>query len=76
MYLTIEQTAEYLHLSIDDIHRLIRERQIRYVVVDEELLIYREQFALFLRAREDYWRKVAEELAQPLPEDPDIKDED
>lgn len=76
MYLTIEETAEYLELPIADIERLIREKQIRTVFDGEELLIYKEQFNLYLKAIEQYKMDLAQYLSEPLPVDIDIKDED
>lgn len=76
MYLTIEQTADYLNLSVNEIIRLIRERQIRTLTVDDEILIYREQFNLFLREMEKKKYERDEYLQTPIPEDPDVKDED
>lgn len=76
MYLTIDQTAEYLDLPVYEINRLIRENQIRIVTVDEEILIYQEQFNLFLKEMEKKKRERDEFLSTPIPEDPDIKDED
>ena len=76
MYLTIEETAEYLDLSITDITRLIREKQIRTLSDGETILIYKEQFNLYLREIEKYKREVQEYLNEPIPEDIDIKDED
>lgn len=76
MYLTIEQTAEYLDLPVSEIIRLMREKQIRYLKVDEEIFIYREQFNLFLEEIKKQKQARDEYLETPLPEDPDIKDED
>ncbi|AQS52482.1 hypothetical protein BW727_100072 [Jeotgalibaca dankookensis] len=76
MYLTIDQTAEYLNLPVHEIQRLIRENQIRIVTVDDEILIYQEQFNLFLKEMEKKKRERDEFLSTPIPEDPDIKDED
>lgn len=76
MYLTIEQTAEYLNLPVNEIIRLIREQQIRTLVVEDEVLIYQEQFNLFLREIEKKKRERDEYYQMPIPEDPDVKDED
>ena len=76
MYLTIEQTAEYLNLPVNEIIRLIREQQIRTLVVDDEVLIYQQQFNLFLREIEKKKRERDEYYQTPIPEDPDVKDED
>lgn len=76
MYLTIEETAEYLNLSISDIERLIREKQIRTLSDGETLLIYKEQFNLFIKEMEKAKKELEDYLAEPIPEDIDIKDED
>lgn len=76
MYLTIEQTADYLDLDISEITRFIYEKQIRYVTIDSEVLINKEQFNFFLKQREKYMKELEEFLQTPLPEDIDIKDED
>lgn len=76
MYLTIGQTAEYLDLDISEITRFIFEKQIRYITVDGEILINKEQFNFFLKQREKYIKELEEFLQTPLPEDIDIKDED
>lgn len=76
MYLTIEQTADYLNLSVNEIIRLIREQQIRTLIVDDEVLIYREQFNLFLKEMEKKKRERDDYFQTPIPEDPDVKDED
>ena len=76
MYLTLVETAEYIDLPVHEIERLIREGQIRTIRYEEEILINRDQFNLFLREREKYKREVTEYLQEPIPEDIDIKDED
>lgn len=76
MYLTIEETAEYLELSTIDIMRLIREKQIRILSDGENTLIYKEQFNLYLREIEKYKKELQDYLNEPIPEDIDIKDED
>ncbi|SIO15993.1 DNA binding domain-containing protein, excisionase family [Carnobacterium alterfunditum] len=76
MYLTIEETADYLELSITDIMRLIREKQIRTLSDGETILIYKEQFNLYLREIEKYKKELQDYLDEPIPEDIDIKDED
>lgn len=76
MYLTIEQTADYLNLSVNEIIRLIREQQIRTLIVDDEVLIYREQFNLFLKEMEKKKRERDDYFQTPIPEDLDVKDED
>ena len=76
MYLTVEQTAEYLDVSVGEIYRLIRENQVRYLDVDGEVMLYQEQFNLFLKERERQLAAYEEYLNTPIPEDKDIKDED
>ena len=76
MYLTIEETAEYLNLPISDIEHLIREKQIRTLSDGETLLIYKEQFNLFIKEMEKAKKELEDYLAEPIPEDIDIKDED
>lgn len=76
MYLTIEETAEYLNLPISDIERLIREKQIRTLSDGETLLIYKEQFNLFIKEMEKAKKELEDYLTEPIPEDIDIKDED
>ncbi|APZ49984.1 hypothetical protein BW721_10315 [Jeotgalibaca sp. PTS2502] len=76
MYLTIQETADYLDLPISEIHRLIREKQIRVLRLEDEIMIYREQFNLFLTEREKEKATLEDYLNTPVPEDIDIKDED
>lgn len=76
LYLTIEETAEYLELPISEIHRLIREKQVRFVRVEDEILLYKEQFNLFINERQKQKFALEEYLNTPVPEDIDIKDED
>lgn len=42
MYLTIEKTAEYLNVPVSEVYRLIREKQVRTIQVDDELLLNKE----------------------------------
>lgn len=76
MYLTVAETADYLNVSTADIHRLIREKQIRTVSDGENILIYKEQFNLFIKELEKYKKELQDYLNEPIPEDIDIKNED
>ncbi|MBS4762419.1 hypothetical protein KG089_06875 [Carnobacteriaceae bacterium zg-ZUI252] len=76
MYLTIEQTAEFLEIEINEVVRLVRERQIRFHIVDDEVLINQSQFTLFLKYREKALKEYQDYLDTPIPIDIDIKDED
>ncbi|MGG5252351.1 excisionase family DNA-binding protein [Neobacillus sp. SM06] len=77
MYLSIEETAEYLSVSVPYVESLILQGKIR-VVRDGEgnVLVNKEQFNNHFQQLEKY-RKAVEEIAnEPIPEDMDVKDED
>ncbi|MBP1930924.1 excisionase family DNA-binding protein [Ammoniphilus resinae] len=77
MYLTIEETAEYLSVSVPYVESLILQGKIRVLHDGEgEVLIYKDQFNTHLEQLEKYKRLVEELANEPIPEDPDIKDED
>lgn len=76
MYLSVEETADYLQVDLATVLRLIREKQIRTVRIDDELLINDQQFKLFLEQREKELEAYQRYLEEPIPEDVDIKDED
>lgn len=76
IYLTVEETAEYLEVSVSEIYRLIREKQVRFLTIDDEIMLYHEQFNLFIKERERQLLAYQEYLNTPIPEDKDIKDED
>ncbi|CRK82002.1 excisionase family DNA-binding protein [Neobacillus massiliamazoniensis] len=77
MYLTVEETADYLSVSVPYVESLILQGKIRVLRDgDGEVLIYKDQFKTHFEQLEKY-RKLVEELAnEPVPEDVDIKDED
>ena len=76
MYLTLEETADYLDIKISEVYRLIREKQIRTVSDGENLLVNKEQFNLYLKSLEVYKAEMLDYLNELPPEDNDIKDED
>ena len=76
MYLTLEETADYLDIKISEVYRLIREKQIRTVSDGENLLVNKEQFNLYLKSLEVYKAEMLDYLNELPPEDSDIKDED
>jgi len=76
MYLTIEETAEYLSLDVSYIKQLIQAKKIRAVHDGEQFLIYKEQFNNHLDQVEKMKKMIADYYNEPIPEDPDIKDED
>jgi excisionase family DNA binding protein len=77
MYLTVEETAEYLSVSVPYVESLILQGKIRVLHDSEgEVLIYKDQFKTHFKQLEKY-KQLVEELAnEPIPEDKDIKDED
>lgn len=77
MYLTIDETAEYLSVSVSYVESLILQGKIRVLRdTDGEVLIYKDQFKTHFEQLEKY-KKLVEELAnEPIPEDLDVKDED
>lgn len=76
MFLTIDKTAEYLEIEVSEVMRLIYEKQIKYISVENEILINKNQFDLFLKYREKMLKDLDEYLNTPIPEDINIKDED
>ncbi|WP_307329751.1 excisionase family DNA-binding protein [Evansella vedderi] len=76
MYLTIKETAEFLEVSEEYIETLIHQRKIRAVHNGEQFLINKEQFNTHVDQMEKYRELVQEILNEPIPEDPDVKDED
>ncbi|MFF2876174.1 excisionase family DNA-binding protein [Gottfriedia sp. NPDC057991] len=76
MYLTIKETAEYLDLEESYINQLIQERKIRAVHDGEQYLIYKEQFNNHLEQMVKAKKMIADYYNEPIPEDPDVKDED
>ncbi|MCA9765411.1 MAG: helix-turn-helix domain-containing protein [Carnobacterium sp.] len=76
MYLTLEETADYLDIEISEIYRLVREKQIRTVSDGEKLLVNKQQFNLYFKSLEAYKIEIQNYLNELPPEDDDIKDED
>ncbi|WP_088011887.1 excisionase family DNA-binding protein [Gottfriedia acidiceleris] len=76
MYLTIKETAEYLDLDESYIKQLIQVKKIRAVHDGEQYLIYKEQFNNHLEQMEKAKKMIADYYNEPIPEDPDVKDED
>ena len=76
MYLTIEETAELLSVSVPYVENLILQGKIRTLHDGENYLIYKNQFKTHFEQLEKY-KLLVEELAnEPIPEDMDVKDED
>ncbi|EIT84777.1 excisionase family DNA binding domain protein [Fictibacillus macauensis ZFHKF-1] len=76
MYLTLNETAEYLELPPAFILKLIETNKIRAFYDGQEYMINKDQFATHLEQMEKYKRLVEEYLDEPIPEDWDAKDED
>ncbi|WP_163100798.1 excisionase family DNA-binding protein [Peribacillus alkalitolerans] len=76
MYLTIEETAEYLSLPEETIMSLIRNKRIRALFDGEQYMIYQDQFNDHLDKVEKYKKLIEEYYSEPIPEDFDVKDED
>ncbi|MEK5264313.1 MULTISPECIES: excisionase family DNA-binding protein [Bacillus] len=76
MYLTIGETAEYLEVSEAYVEKLIQQKKIRYVFDRESYLIYQGQFQTHMKQLEQYKELIQDILNEPIPEDPDVKDED
>ncbi|MBW8348267.1 excisionase family DNA-binding protein [Bacillus sp. IITD106] len=77
MYLTIEETAEYLSVSVPYVESLILQGKIRFLKdSDGIVLIYKNQFNTHFDQLEKYKRLVEDLANEPIPEDIDIKDED
>jgi len=77
MYLTVEETADYLSVSVPYVESLILQGKIRVLRDGEgDVLIYKDQFKTHFEQLEKY-KKLVEELAnEPIPESIDVKDED
>ena len=76
MYLTIKETAEYLAMPESAVKTLVSQKKIRAVFDGQQYLINRNQFSTHLDQVEQVKRLIEEWRNEPIPEDPDIKDED
>jgi len=76
MYLTIEETAELLSVSVPYVENLILQGKIRTLHDGENYLIYKDQFKTHFEQLEKYKQLVNEIVNEPIPEDMDVKDED
>lgn len=76
MYLTVKETAEHLSLPEDYIESLIQHNKIRAVHDGNQYLVNKEQFNSHLEQLDKAKKQLAEWNNEPIPEDPDVKDED
>lgn len=76
MYLTIEETANYLEMETSTILSYVIERRIRAVHDGEQYLVNQEQFTTHFEDVKKYRQMIIDYLNEPIPEDIDVKDED
>ncbi|HEX5563495.1 MAG TPA: excisionase family DNA-binding protein [Sporosarcina sp.] len=76
MYMTIEETAEYLGMPIEQVRKYVWEGRIRSVHDGEQFLINQDQFSNYFNQLERLKKQIEDYLNEPLPPDRDIKDED
>ncbi|OLS39486.1 hypothetical protein BTR22_01040 [Alkalihalophilus pseudofirmus] len=76
MYVSIEDLAEYLGVSSLYIKEQIQKGNIRAVFDGNSYLINKAQFSKHKEQIDLKKKQLAEELAEPIPEDWDAKDED
>ncbi|MCP3029218.1 excisionase family DNA-binding protein [Halobacillus sp. A5] len=76
MYLTVKETAQYLDVSEEYVEHLIREKKVRCLHDGEQYLVNNDQFDGYFEQIEKYRDMMQEYLNEPLPQDPNIKDED
>ncbi|WP_432363241.1 excisionase family DNA-binding protein [Sporosarcina sp. UB5] len=76
MYMTIEETAEYLGMPVEQVRKYVLEGSIRSVHDGEQFFINQHQFSNYFTQLETLKRQIEDYLNEPLPPDRDIKDED
>lgn len=76
MYMTVEETADFLSMPIDQVKRYIAEKKIRAVFDGEQYVVNSAQFETHLEQVEELKRQIDEWRNTPIPEDIDVKDED
>ncbi|MGG0669915.1 excisionase family DNA-binding protein [Sporosarcina koreensis] len=76
MYMTIEETAEYLGMPVEQVRKYVWEGRIRAVHDGEQFFINQNQFGDYFTQLETLKRQIDDYLNEPLPSDRDIKDED
>ncbi|RKQ31351.1 excisionase family DNA-binding protein [Oceanobacillus halophilus] len=76
MYLTIQETADYLSMSETRISALVLQGRIRAVHDGKQYLINQDQFTTHFEQVDKYRLMIQDYLNEPIPEDIDVKDED
>jgi excisionase family DNA binding protein len=76
MYLTVKEIADYLSLPETYIEALIKQKKIKAVYDGEQYLVNKDNFHDYHEQMEAYRKHFEQWQNEPIPEDPDIKDED
>ena len=76
MYMTVEETADFLSMPLDQVKRYIAEKKIRAVFDGEQYVVNSAQFETHLEQVEELKRQIDEWRNTPIPEDIDVKNED
>ncbi|WP_172372663.1 excisionase family DNA-binding protein [Sporosarcina jiandibaonis] len=76
MYITIQETADYLGMPIEQVQKYVLEGRIRAIHDGEQFLINKDQFGLYFKQLEKLKQQIEDWKNEPLPPDRDIKDED
>ncbi|MFC4024769.1 excisionase family DNA-binding protein [Oceanobacillus longus] len=76
MYLSVQDTAEYLSMDETKVSALVLQGRIRAIHDGEQYLINKAQFTTHFEQVEKYRLMIDEYLNEPIPEDIDVKDED
>lgn len=76
MYQTIDEIAEYLSMDSTKVSALVLQGRIRAVHDGNQYLINKEQFTTHFEQVEKYRKMIQDYLAEPIPEDIDVHDED
>ncbi|MBU8906919.1 excisionase family DNA-binding protein [Desertibacillus haloalkaliphilus] len=76
MYVTIVELAEYLGVHPEYLLEQIQIGNVNAVFDGKQYLINKAQFEWHKEQIEKKLMELKEEQMEPLPEDPDVKDED
>lgn len=76
MYITIPEAAEYLSMSESTVSALVLQGKINAIHDGKQYLVNKQQFTTHFEQVEKYKKMIEEYLQEPIPEDPDVNDED
>lgn len=76
MYKTVKEIANDISMSEKQVLRYIYEGKIKAVHDGEQFLVNSAQFDTYLKQLEQIKKEIEIWRNTPLPEDPDVKDED